>query len=94
MNKQLVAAMMLGAALGVGGEQAAKAVFSGAEAAGAKPNVHAADLRRAQSLGAPVVVTAYGWLPTDGGVRDIGQAKKCKPTQTAEAFMNSLDCEW
>lgn len=96
MNKAQVAAVFLaGAAAGVGGKQVANAIFSEAAATPAKPVLHAVDLRRLQTLDGEVRISAYGWVPTDGGVRDIGHAKSCKaPGPAAVAFMNSLDCEW
>lgn len=96
MNKgRAVALLLAGAAAGVGGRQAAEALLAPAAAANAKPVVHAVDLRREQKFGASVRISAYGWVSTDGGVRDIGHAKSCKaPVPSAQAFLDSLDCEW
>lgn len=96
MNKaQLVAVLLAGTAVGVGGKQLIETVTGAAEAAAAKPTVHAMDLRRERRPDAGVRITAYGWVSErDGGLRDIGQARSCKTPANAEAFMNSLSCEW
>ncbi len=95
-NKNLLAAMALGAALGIGGENAARSVFSSAAADSAHPTLHAVDLRRGQDINNHITtVTGYGWVAKpDGGVLDVGQAKHCNANPDVEKFMNSLRCEW
>jgi len=102
-KKQLAAAMLLGATMGVGGEKAISALNSPVEAAPLGVYTHAVDLRRPNAQGATglVVPLVYGSREVrDGGFSDIGQAKSCKPAAQTQKLMadtmNALgrDCDW
>lgn len=89
MNKgQLVAVFLAGTTAGIGGKAVVESVLSPATAEPIAPFVHAVDLRR--SLASPAVrVNVYGTQPqADGGVTDLGQAKKCKADEKTKKLLD------
>lgn len=97
---QIAAVFLAGAGAGVGGRQAVEALSNVAVAAPAKPVAHAVDLRR-DFDGKNFRLSVYGSrVVPDAGFADLGQAKKCAPTEKQqkqlEACMGAAGaaCEW
>lgn len=101
MNKtQAAVTLALGIALGVGGKQTVDGLLSPAEAKALAPVAHAVDLRRGPD-GSRFTVAVYGTAGSaDAGYSDLGQAKRCKPTDAqlkqlvACMDVAGIACEW